>query len=249
MLTAIRFVAVSGLLLGICSSLLAQQREPAPANPRLKNPPAATAAPGAAPATPIQARDRAVPRTANKPVLPEIMPAQVDQMIASMLALCNEEEAEVGTFAAKHAQHDDVKKFAEQMAKQHGDMAKQLQKWAPEATLGHGHEGNTEKSTASAAGGPMPFDPLRVHQQIASRSLASAEKFLGGKKGTDFDMAYVGSQCVLHQQMIDKASVLRQYASPDLRSTIDKGIDAAEQHLDQTKSLIEKLSAAEKKAK
>ena len=135
----------------------------------------ATDAPSAAPATPIQARDRVVPRTANKPVLPELMPAQVDQMIASMLALCNEEEAEVGTFAAKHAQHDDVKKFAEQMAKQHGDMAKQLQKWAPEATLSHRESGDTEKPTASTAGGAMPFDPLSVHQQIATRSLASAE--------------------------------------------------------------------------
>ena len=37
------------------------------------------------------------------------------------------------------------------------------------------------------------------------------EKSLGAKEGTDFDMAYVGSQCVMHQQMIDKASVLRQY--------------------------------------
>jgi len=165
----------------------------------------------------------------------------VDQLIAGMLALCNEEEAALGTFAAAHAQHDEVKKFANMMAKEHGAMAKQLQKWAPEATLTGEDDPATETADSSAA-----FEPLRVHQQIASRSIESNEKALSAKKGADFDMAYVGSQCVMHQQMIDKASVLRKYASPDLKAAIDKGIQSAESHLNHTHQLIEELAKAER---
>ena len=184
-------------------------------------------------------------RTANKPVSDQSA-GQVDQMIAGMLALCNEEEAAIGKFAAGHAQHEDVQKFANMMAKDHAMMAKQLQKWAPEATMMSSAERASESTKSS---GTMPFDPLQAHQQIARRSVASAEKSLGTKTGADFDMAYVGSQCVMHQQMIDKASVLRQYASPDLQSAIDKGLESAESHLDQAHRLIETLASAEKSRK
>ena len=61
-------------------------------------------------------------------------------------------------------------------------------------------------------------------------------------------MAYVGAQCVMHQQMIDKASVLRQYASPQLQPSIDKGIDAAQSHLDRAHQLIETLASAERES-
>ena len=205
------------------------------------------AQPGARPtAGNQQQQTRPSQRTANKPVVNQSA-AEVDQTIAGMLALCNEEEAALGKFAAEHAKHDDVQKFAAMMAKDHATMAKQLQKWAPQATLMSRERrlpGNDRTTDAAAS-----FDPLLVHQQIASRSIASAEKSLGSKKGADFDMAYVGSQCVMHQQMIDKASVLREYASPELQTAIDKGIEAAESHLGHAHQLIEKLAGAENNSK
>jgi predicted outer membrane protein len=184
-------------------------------------------------------------RTANRPVS-DADAGNVDQMIAGMLALCNEEEAAVGKFAAEHSENEDVQGFAKTMAKDHSMMAKELQKWAPLATLMNSQDRTSENAKAATEGEARAFDPLQVHQQIASRSIASMEKSLGAKKGTDFDMAYVGSQCVMHQQMIDKASVLRQYASPQLQASIDKGIDAAQSHLDRAHQLIETLASAER---
>ena len=169
-------------------------------------------------------------------------------MIAGMLALCNEEEAAIGKFASEHAKNEDVQGFAKTMAKDHSMMAKELQKWAPQATLLNGENRTSEITKPGTDGEARAFDPLQVHQQMASRSIASMEKSLGTKEGTDFDMAYVGSQCVMHQQMIDKASVLRQYASPQLQASIDKGIDAAQRHLDRAHQLIESLASAERES-
>ena len=247
MWTSIRRAAGSLAVTALCTApALAQERteQPKPAPPKTTSSPSQpTAQTGnrPVPSSKQQTTNRPLQRTVNKPVNSQ-SPAQVDQMIAGMLALCNEEEAAIGKFAAGHAKHDEVKNFAGMMAKDHEQMAKQLQKWAPEATLAR----TEDRASDNAA---MPFDPLQVHQQIASRSIASAEKSMGAKKGTDFDMAYVGSQCVLHQQMIDKASVLRQYASPELQSTIDKGIEAAESHLDHAHQLIEKIASAERGSK
>ncbi len=231
MWTSIRRACGPLLIVGFCASpVLSQERIDEPVRP------AASKAGKPAP------RTEGTQRTVNKPVIAAQSPAQVDQMIAGMLALCNEEEAAVGKFASEHAQHADVKKFATMMSSDHSQMAKQLQKWAPEATLAGSDSTAAEQS---AAGHSMPFEPMRVHQQIANRSLESAKKSMGSKKGADFDMAYVGSQCVLHQQMIDKASVLRQYASPDLQAAIDKGITSAESHLNHAHQLIDTLAGAE----
>jgi predicted outer membrane protein len=186
-------------------------------------------------------------RTANRPVS-DADAGNVDQMIAGMLALCNEEEAALGKFASERSKNEDVQGFAKTMAKDHSMMAKELQKWAPQATLMNGEDRTSEIAKAGNDGEVRAFDPLQVHKQIASRSIASMEKSLGAKKGTDFDMAYVGSQCVMHQQMIDKASVLRQYASPQLQPSIDKGIDAAQSHLDRAHQLIETLASAERES-
>jgi predicted outer membrane protein len=223
--------------------LYAQQsaEQPRPANAK-ENQPAGEPAisPSQSPNTRQQSGQRPVARTANKP-LTHSSPADVDKMIAGTLALCNEEEAAVGQFVAQHAENQQVKKFAQMMVSEHGAMAKQLQKWAPEATLMDREKEAENTTNASSDNSGLTFDPLHIHRQIASRSVASTEKSLGSKKGEDFNMAYVGSQCVLHQQMIDKASVLRQYASPELQSAIDKGIKAAESHLEQAQQLIEKL--------
>ena len=253
MWTSIRRAAGTLAVTALCTvPSLAQQRtqeQPKPADAKIKNPtgqPAEKAAIGEA-QTQQQANERRLTRTVNKPVISNQSAEQVDQMIAGMLALCNEEEAAVGKFAAEHAQNSDVQKFATMMAKDHSQMAKQLQKWAPEATLTVKEE-HAADSKAETDAPTLPFDPLQVHQRIASRSIASAEKMLGAKKGSDFDMAYIGSQCVTHQQLIDKASVLRQYASPELAQTIAKGIEGAQGHLEHAHELIEKLSTAERKS-
>src|SRR5580704_18714548 len=82
-------------------------------------------------------------RTANRPVS-DADAGNVDQMIAGMLALCNEEEAALGKFASEHSKNEDVQGFAKTMAKDHSMMAKELQKWAPQATLMNGEDRTSE---------------------------------------------------------------------------------------------------------
>lgn len=252
MWTTIRRAAGSIAVTALCSApAFAQQRtaeQPKPTAAPAANQAGRPAVSGTRRVAPTQRQaNQPLLRTANKPVVDQT-PVQVDKMIAGMLALCNEQEAAVGKFAAGSAQHEDVQKFANTMAKDHAMMAKELQKWAPEATLASGEE-RTPDNAKPDANTAKHFDPMHVQQQIASRSVASMEKSLGAQKGADFDMAYVGSQCVLHQQMIDKASVLRQYASPELQSSIDKGIESAETHLAHAHELIQKLASAEKAGK
>lgn len=265
MWTSIRRSAATVAAAALCTTpLIAQEKtteQPRPASAKINDPTGQTPQPATQPGTlpagqaarqparqPAQVQPqgaRPIQRTVNKPVVTNQSPAETDQLIAGMLALGNEEEAMLGKFATEHAKHEQVQKFAEMMNKDHSQLAKQLQKWAPDATLTSSDE-QSAANEKQAHNTQVPFDHEQACKQVAARCLASSKKFLGEKKGSDFDMAYVGSQCVVHQQMIDKATVLRQYASADLRSTIDKGIESAENHLGHAKELIEKLASAEK---
>jgi len=263
MLSTIRLAAATAALGAMCASAaLAQQRDNQAAPPAR---PAATKA-----AAPIDAARPGAPaarqpqagvqqRTANKPVAGQ-HGSDPDHFIAAALLIGNEAEVAVGQFAADHSKNREVQKFADMLVKEHSELAQDLAKWAPDASLeiaGTRKAANdTTARTARAdskdderadAAGGKSFDMLQIHKKIAMRCIDSTKKELGSKEGSDFDMCYVGQQLVLHQQMIDKATVLREYASPDLQASIDKGLDGAKEHLDHAKQLIEKLSGSEKR--
>jgi len=214
-------------------------------------------APRAGTQTSGQPQAGAQPRTANKPVADQQI-ANPDHFIAASLRICSEEEVALGQFAAEHSENKQVQKFADMMIKEHSELAQDLAKWAPDASLGVAIAGNRGKSGEAATARTVrtdqsdnaagkSFDILAVRKKIAMRCLESSKKELGSKEGSDFDKCYVGQQIVLHQQMIEKASVLRDYASPDLQASIDKGLDGAKEHLDHAKQLVEKLSGGEKR--
>jgi predicted outer membrane protein len=106
---------------------------------------------------------------------------------------------------------------------------------------------STTSSTAahSSAGG---LDFVAVQRHAAQECLSKAEKHWSDHKGSDGDMAYIGSQLVAHEEMINQMTALRPHASPELQKEIDNGIESAKHHRDEAHKLIEKLSKNEKKS-
>jgi|GEM_PF-1174614 len=235
--------------------------------------------------------------TVNRPVAGGMMQS-TDQQIAAWLTVCNEGEIRMGQFASKRAKQDSVRKFADQMVKEHSHMNQQLAQFAGQAAGGGraaerdgsagaqspresgantgvsarpagqkagagdadadaddaapspGDAAGRESSKgavggATAAGRPAGgFDWLSVKRQIGQRLLASMERDLGKRQGAEFDPAYIGSQIVMHEEMIATQQVLREHASPDLQKVIDGGIEHAQMHLDSAKQIISQLPSA-----
>jgi predicted outer membrane protein len=122
----------------------------------------------------------------------------------------------------------------------------------PQARDGQGQPARQETrapqgQTAQGQGAGRPFHFLEVQREIAERCVAAADKELGEKKGSHRDEAFIGMQIAAHQGMIDTAEVLREYASPELRSVIDKSIESAQSHMDHAKKLIHNLVNEEKR--
>jgi predicted outer membrane protein len=231
-----------------------KQANPAASSPANTNRSGAAAAqtnpatrPGAATRTPAQPGQA---RTVNKPVA-GTNDQSADHQIAGLLAIGNQEEIALARLALERVQNDDVKQFAKMMIDDHSKVLKELQKVAPEATqqasLGEANDrvaarDRTEAATKRTASRAAGFDPIEVHKQIAQRCLESARKEFADKQGAEADMCFMGTQLVLHQQMIDKMSVFAEYASPELRQAIEEANQGAEKHLQEAKQLVMQLS-------
>jgi predicted outer membrane protein len=181
-----------------------------------------------------------VPRRviANKPVGPALQSQKnTDAFIATCLAISNGEEIELAKLAISKAKNSEVREFAEMMVKDHSDMLGKLERFGGQAGL----TAAGQRPGGNAADSQPGFDLVNVRREIARQCLTSAQKMWENKKLADAEMAFVGQQCVLHQQMIDTETVLRQYVSADLQQLIDKGIETAQTHKKHAEQLIEEL--------
>jgi predicted outer membrane protein len=185
-----------------------------------------------------------------------------DRTIAECLAISNQEQVALATLAAEKTQNPKVKQFAETMIKDHGQLLSQLQQFGGTSVAfsldrqGHAEPGArpdapraadrvagrppvAEHRTAFTPQGGLDFSNLK--RQMAEKCIQTAQKNWAEKKGNDADMCFVGSQTVLHQQMVNGLEVLRPYASPQLQGVIDQGISTTQAHLAHAEKLLKEL--------
>ena len=123
-------------------------------------------------------------------------------------------------------------------------MLDKLERFGGQAGLGQADAATKNAGDAQpkiSRPGQKGFDFLTVKRQITQQCLASAQKCWQEKDIAEAEMAYVGSQLVAHQHMLDSMMVFRQYASPKLGQLIDDGTKTVQQHKEHAEKLIEEL--------
>ena len=116
-----------------------------------------------------------------------------------------------------------------------------------------GAPGSDARSTATdrprLPDGEGGLDFVTIKRQIAQQGIRTAQhNWETNDSALEHDLAYMGQQVVMHQQMLDALKVLRQYASPNLQTTITGGTEMAEEHLQSAKELIKSLAHSEREA-
>jgi len=84
-------------------------------------------------------------------------------------------------------------------------------------------------------------DLVRIKQEIGRQCVETMKKELGEKKGAEFDKCYMGMQVGAHLHMADTLKVVKNYASPQLRTVLEDGEKTAAEHLDHAKHLLKDL--------
>jgi hypothetical protein len=114
---------------------------------------------------------------------------------------------------------------------------------APGARPGARPGADIEVRTAGAAGGHL--DWIAIHKELGQRCLESTKKELSKHQGMDFDQAFMGQQLLAHMEMVDKLSVFKNHASPQLRQLIDSELQMANNHLNEARQVMEQMKDTE----
>jgi predicted outer membrane protein len=96
---------------------------------------------------------------------------------------------------------------------------------------------------AGAAGGHV--DWIAIHKELGQKCLESTKKELAKHEGMDFDQAFMGQQLLAHMEMVDKLSVFKNHASPQLRQVIDSELQMATNHLNEARQIMEQMKDTE----
>jgi predicted outer membrane protein len=208
------------------------------------------------PAQTLQSQPNRTTVTANKPVVGDQANQTASQQVATLLAICNHKEVKLAELAKNKSENKDVREFADMMIKDHSECLGKLSQFGGQAGLGttsateptnRTSDANRTTTSAGNAANSGGLDFVAVQRQAAQQCLTKAQKKWSEHKSAECDMAYIGSQIVAHEEMINHAQALRPYATPELQAEIDKGITAAEHHRDEAHKLIKKLGEEQQK--
>jgi len=135
---------------------------------------------------------------------------------ASKAAMAGMFEVNTSRIALKSSSNQQVRKFAQQMIKDHGSAGKKLQATAKELKI--------ELPTA--------MDDAQTHMVNE----------LKGKRGTDFDKAYVSDQSRAHDEAVALfTSYSKSGDQPKLKSFAAKTLPVLKQHQEHAKALEKTL--------
>jgi predicted outer membrane protein len=132
-----------------------------------------TSLPAADPAAPDQPGPAALPRiTVNKPLTPDAAAApNADHMIATMLAIANEEEVALGKLVDSKSQNPNMRAFAERMIKDHSAFLQTLQRFGGEPGFNDEGVGATATGPEIHIGGPRPAPATQPAPGVAQPAL------------------------------------------------------------------------------
>lgn len=141
----------------------------------------------------------------------------LNRVFAACLLAANKAEVELGQLAASRAESKEVKDFAQQMVKDHGEAVKKL-----EAIVGS-QQPNDRRS--------------QIEKQISDRCHQMVREELESKSGKEFDQCYIGSQIGGHVHMAAALDVLANETSGELQKIVKDAKPTVEKHLKHAKDL------------
>jgi hypothetical protein len=84
-----------------------------------------------------------------------------------------------------------------------------------------------------------------IEQQAANRMAEAITQTLKEKQGRDFDVAYLGYECLSQLRMISMLEVAKENASEDLRPALDRSLASAQERLRQSHELMQQVASSD----
>jgi predicted outer membrane protein len=190
-----------------------------------------------------------------------------DHHVAQCLILGNQNEVAAAKIAQRKGSENEVKEFADAMVKDHEQFTAELEKFAGHnyrhrdgggrataagaerrtgaetaRTAPRGPEGKDDKEGRDGKDGDHWAKFMRIREELADQCRASVQRELDSKAGKAFDECYIGMQIGMHMKMVDELTVLERHVSPEFKSILENGREAAQRHLNKAKEIMKNLN-------
>jgi hypothetical protein len=186
-----------------------------------------------------------------------------DPLLAACLLNDGRRQIEVCQFAKLRCQDEDVKAFAQAEIDEHEKVKADLGKF--------GYRPATPAAGSGAAAGGQPvqqagaFVPqgnlvsvgrvtlapgvsqlVTIESEVVDACIASAKQWLTNKEQRGklkLDKAFIGDQLHAHHGLLDKVTVFKKHATPEVMPVLDQGEQIIRQHIATCERIMEKLEA------
>lgn len=103
-------------------------------------------------------------------------------------------------------------------------------------------DSSSMRSNPAASGSQMvPQQLCTIAEQACENATQMTEKMLRGYQGQDFNMAFLGQQCVAHTMMLAELKAIESAGPVELRSIASEAASKVQSHLDSAKRLAKKF--------
>ncbi len=179
------------------------------------------------------------------------------EAIVQKLHKANEAEIELAKMAMEKTDNEDVKQLTKTIVQDHQALNQKLQKMAGKhdesskmqqnsqnaqgsqnATSGNRQTGQTLTSSQSPT---VPKELTKISEQACENALEMTKEMLGKYEGQDFNMAFLGQQCVAHTMMLAELKAIESAGPQELQQIAQEASQKVEQHLEKCKQLAKKL--------
>ncbi|TWT95264.1 hypothetical protein Pla108_34080 [Botrimarina colliarenosi] len=190
----------------------------------------------------------------------------IQEALVKKLTKANDAEIELAKMAQEKTDNDEVRKLTKTIIEDHKALNESLQQVSKQ----QGNDRNSPNSNSNdrgqtnqnanqanrpqlgqnqgrpmtANGQPSETIPQQfcdIGEKACDNALKMTKDMLKDYDGQDFNMAYLGQQCVAHTMMLAELKAIQSEGPQELKSVAEKAITKVEKHLKTVKQLAKDL--------
>ncbi|MCC9642846.1 DUF4142 domain-containing protein [Rhodopirellula sp. JC740] len=156
----------------------------------------------------------------------------VTEAIVQKLQKANENEIELAKLAMEKTDHQELKQLTETIVRDHEAINQKLRQFSQQNQTGN-------------QGPRVPQQLCQIADQACDNAMRMTRDMLNRYEGQDFQMAFLGQQCVAHTMMLAELKAIESTGPQELQPLAQEAISKVESHLGKAKQLAKKLEDKE----
>lgn len=185
----------------------------------------------------------------------------VKEAIVQKLMKANEAEIELAKMAQQKTDNQELQQLTQMIVKDHEALNQKLKEFMSEGqsqynssregqsndAVSQRQAGRDQASQVSQTSGQnnesaiVPEKLCKIAEEACANSLKMTKEMLSRYEGQDFQMAFLGQQCVAHTMMLAELKAIESVGPAELQPIAKMASQKVEQHLEKAKELAKKL--------